>query len=63
MCSKDSDERRLKELEKKEKDFKAKGKVFSIDDSQELQALRVSVKGKTKRNTKQKKEKTTRRVR
>jgi hypothetical protein len=54
MCSKDSDERRLKELEKKELDFKAKGKVFSTDDMKELQALRISVKGKTKRNDKQK---------
>ena len=54
MCSKDSDERRLKELEDKQKEFKAKGKVFSTDDLHELQALKASVKGKTKRNEKRK---------
>ena len=62
MCSKDSDCRRLLDLEKKEKDLQAKGKSLPLEEADELRALRVTCKGKPKRNSKQKKEKTTRRM-
>ena len=62
MCSKDSDERRLVELEKKQKALLAKGGHLPQEEADELQSLRISCKGKPRKNTKSKNEKITRRI-
>lgn len=62
MCSKDSDSRRLSDLEKKEKDLQSRGKHLPQEEQDELQTLRVVCKGKPKRNTKQKKQQPIRRA-